>query len=288
MAGVVQTSHVQLGGMNFVRFAGGAGRIGSSDFADNPVKDYTARPVLVGRDLVPNREMDSYIAAMADLTHALVAHESTSGRLHLLARGRVTDKESGTGKFKPVTTIVGSPDSTWAASAGIYYMVRVVPPADRLQDLSASFADPYNPACRVSLYDALGYCAWKSEVTGQSVMLPDEELWEWIATNGEGPDRKYPWGNEEPTAALAHFNKTVSVGTAKIGRHPSKEGVNDLAGNLFEWTMSLYATGQPWYSVRGGSWYNGPGYLRAAYRFNLHPVVRYSVGGFRVVVPQDS
>jgi formylglycine-generating enzyme required for sulfatase activity len=117
-------------------------------------------------------------------------------------------------------------------------------------------------------------------------MLPDEWLWEWIATNGEGPGRKYPWGNDEPNAGLAHFGRTD--GPTQIGNHPSREGVNDLAGNLFEWTMSPYRAGEPWYTMRGGAWCHGARLLRAAFRLVNHPSDAFSNLGFRVVVPQDS
>lgn len=275
------SSVVKVGGMDFVRFAGGPGRVGSSDFSNNPVRDFTAPPVLVGRDLVSNYEIDAYVSAMADQTHGIVA---VGDRMHLLARGRV-DKD-GSIITVPEASIVGSPDLAWAALASVREVqVRVVPQVDRLQGLSAAFTRPDSPACRVSLYEALGYCAWKSEMTGKPFMIPDEWLWEWIATNGAGPDRKYPWGNEEPDVSRARFN---SDGPSSIGWHPSREGVNDLAGNLSEWTMSPFQNkGQTW-SMRGGAWNDRARCLRAAFRDHYYPSSGINFLGFRVVVPLDS
>lgn len=275
------SSFVKLGGMDFVRFNGGAGRVGSPDFQNNPVRNYTAPPVLVGRDLVPNHEIDAYVAQMDGKTHGLVAVDP-NGRMHLLARGSVN--KDGSIISVPEASIVGSPDLTWAALTSVR-AVRVVPPAGRLSKLSAAFTDPYSPASVVSLYEALGWCAWKSEVTGRPFMIPDEWLWESIATNGQGPDRKYPWGNEEPDANRARFK---SDGPSRIGSHPSIEGVNDLAGNLWEWTMSPFEKTGDRMSVRGGVWNGDAQDLRSAYRVIFNPGNAYNVLGFRVVVPQDS
>lgn len=53
----------------------------------------------------------------------------------------------------------------------------------------------------------------------------------------------WPWGNNEPGASRANFNKNVG-NTVEVGRYPlgaSPYGVLDLAGNAWEWVADYYA-----------------------------------------------
>ena len=93
----------------------------------------------------------------------------------------------------------------------------------------------------------------------------------------------------------SHIRRTTPVGLFTGGSTP--EGVADLAGNVWDWTSSAYL-GYP-YEVtrdredptverkrrvlRGGSWGNGRGNARTAYRSGDHPLDRYGSIGFRVV-----
>lgn len=92
-------------------------------------------------------------------------------------------------------------------------------------------AQPVNEA---TWFGARDYCARRG------ARLPTEAEWERAARGVEG--RRYPWGDAPPDATRARFGigwmKTLPVGSLPAGATP--EGVLNLAGNVHEWTSSLY------------------------------------------------
>jgi formylglycine-generating enzyme required for sulfatase activity len=49
------------------------------------------------------------------------------------------------------------------------------------------------PVVGVSWYEAVAFCRWLSETTGEKIMLPTEAQWQYAAQGDDG--RAYPWGN---------------------------------------------------------------------------------------------
>lgn len=165
------------------------------------------------------------------------------------------------------------------------------------------------PAVGVSWNDADAYCAWAG---GQ---LPTEAQWEYAARGNDG--RLYPWGNEFD-GALANFCDTNCTydwrdpnandgyaRTAPVGSYApggdSWGGAADMAGNVWEWVDDWYGAYEntpqtdpngpesgDYKVLRGGSWYDVPRHLRAAYRVNYPPTPRSDNIGFRCVVPPGS
>jgi formylglycine-generating enzyme required for sulfatase activity len=157
-----------------------------------------------------------------------------------------------------------------------------------------------HPVVHVSWDDARAYCAWLGAAVDAgrpgAVSLPTEAQWEYAA-RGAGT-RRYPWGDEEPTAEHANFAGNVGDTTA-VGSYPqgaTPEGVHDLAGNVWEWCADWYGeygegeaqdptgpeTGRG-RVLRGGAFDGRAGRLRAANRLSAHPGGVYDIFGFRVV-----
>jgi formylglycine-generating enzyme required for sulfatase activity len=97
-----------------------------------------------------------------------------------------------------------------------------------------------HPVVNVSWYEAQDYCSWLSEVTGRGYGLPSEAEWEKGARATDG--RIYPWGNQWDAtlcnSAESVLDKTTSVYTNPQGASPY--GILDMAGNVWEWTCSLW------------------------------------------------
>ena len=196
---------------------------------------------------------------------------------------------------------------------------------------------PNHPVVAVSWYEAVAYCRWLTERVGglpekYEVRLPSEAEWEKAGRGGEeipaepvvasagavgaahlrenpSPKRRYPWG-DEPDPNRANYDETAVGTTSAVGCFPggvSPYGAEDLAGNVWEWTRSLWGKsfGEPefrypydprdgrenWEAgdevrrvLRGGSFYNLQGYVRCADRDNYYPYSRARYDGFRCVV----
>ncbi len=165
-----------------------------------------------------------------------------------------------------------------------------------------------HPVVGVSWHDAMAYCAWWSRERGELVRLPSEAEWEKAA---RGTDRReYPWGDNFD-ARLCNMSETGIGGTSPVGIFPqgaSPYGCLDMAGNVWEWTSSLWGkkVGEPDFGypydatdgreehrasddvlrvVRGGSWLYDEDDVRCAYRSGFNPTFRYLTIGFRVVAP---
>lgn len=149
------------------------------------------------------------------------------------------------------------------------------------------------PVVGVSWYESVAFCLWLSDVTGEKIMLPTEDQWQYAAQGDDG--RAYPWGNDWKASRCNNNVDEKGVGkTTPVrqyeGKGDSPFGVGDMAGNVWEWCLTDYdnntndvnsaATDRV---LRGGSWSDlYTGNFRCNYRSGRWPH-NWSPGwGFRV------
>jgi len=133
------------------------------------------------------------------------------------------------------------------------------------------FKGDQRPVEKVTWYDAKKYC----EKAGKR--LPNESEWETAIR--AGTSSAYYWQDGNPDKYAWHkgnANKqTHAVGTKK----PNAFDIYDMAGNVWEWTISDHESGGK--VVRGGSWRNGVNSLKSSHRINSLPIHKFHYVGFR-------
>ena len=161
--------------------------------------------------------------------------------------------------------------------------------------------------------DAVAFCHWLSQATGQPFRLPTEAEWEKAA---RGPDgRIYPWGNEWDASrlnsgkvwrGLASLITSAGIPTTPVGhyspRGDSPYDVTDMSGNVWEWCSTIweekaypFKIRDEWTKaylrqtdprvLRGGAFDSATVGVRCAVRSRSNPNFRNDVIGFRVVLP---
>jgi formylglycine-generating enzyme required for sulfatase activity len=97
--------------------------------------------------------------------------------------------------------------------------------------------DHNGPVTGVNWSDASSFCLWRHPRGGR---LPTEEEWEAAARGVAG--WPYPWGFDfvVGNANTLSANRAGPVPTGSFPNGATPAGVQDLIGNVWEWTSSLY------------------------------------------------
>ncbi|MCC6863102.1 MAG: SUMF1/EgtB/PvdO family nonheme iron enzyme [Bryobacterales bacterium] len=181
---------------------------------------------------------------------------------------------------------------------------------------------PEQPAVRVTWEQALAFCRWLGQKTGERFTLPTEAQWEWASRAGSASP--FWFGSAADFGKLANladssmkpfrssyqcegknfvfthlpFDEQVNDGSmvsADVGRYyPNPWGLFDMHGNVAEWTLSTFkpypydnrdGLNEPGPKVvRGGSWRDHPRRATSAHRIAYEPYQPVWDVGFRVVM----
>ena len=129
--------------------------------------------------------------------------------------------------------------------------------------------DESRPVTWVSLEDARAYAAWAGK------RLPHEWEWQYAA---QGTDsRPYPWGKKENASLVPEpYTGRDRPIPEVVGNHPgaaTPAGIQDLVGNVWQWTDEFADAHTRAAVVRGGSLYRPQGsswYFPQALRLGQH------------------
>ena len=161
------------------------------------------------------------------------------------------------------------------------------------------------PVIHVSWDDAKTYVAWLSAKTGKTYRLLSEAEREYVTR--AGTTTPFWWGSSISTNQ-ANYNGDETYGSGSKGEYrqktvpvhtfqPNAWGFYQVHGNVWDWVEDCYhasyagapSDGSAWVSgnctarfLRGGSWWDGPGSLRAAVRYGYPAGSQNYAFGFRL------
>ena len=161
---------------------------------------------------------------------------------------------------------------------------------------------PHAPVIHVNWFEADAWCRWAGR------RLPTEAEWEVAASRApdpgsdilRGPKRRYPWGDEGPSPALANLDGILG-GVADVAAYPGGDsawGCRQMVGNVWEWTNSIFQPypgftpgpyadySAPWFAegrpvLRGGGWATRSRFIWNTWRNFFTPERRDVFAGFR-------
>ncbi|HPY50547.1 MAG TPA: SUMF1/EgtB/PvdO family nonheme iron enzyme [Sedimentisphaerales bacterium] len=155
-----------------------------------------------------------------------------------------------------------------------------------------------HPVVGISYIDAIAFCRWLSQQSGECFRLPAEAEWEYACRSGTEEECA---GNLD---AMAWYGGNSVLGTHPVAqKSPNAWGVCDMHGNTAEWCEDTYdwhygrvprdgsahtVPGVPAVAaarrvLRGGSWSSLPYACRSAHRCPVPAAHRGTDTGFRIV-----
>jgi formylglycine-generating enzyme len=148
------------------------------------------------------------------------------------------------------------------------------------------------------LNDALAFCKWASEKTGENIRLPSETEWEYVIRGGN-KSKGYTYSGSNNLDEVAWFSSNSGSKTHEVGKkQPNETGLYDMNGNVTEWCGDWYdakyytnspsnnpmgATSGDSRVARGGMFNSNGFHCSVAGRYTYFPDRRHNNLGFRVV-----
>jgi formylglycine-generating enzyme required for sulfatase activity len=157
------------------------------------------------------------------------------------------------------------------------------------------------PVESVSWDDVQEFIRKLNAQTGKGYRLPTEAEWEFAARGGN-KSKGYIYSGSHTPGSVAWYYGNAGDTTHVVGtKLPNELGIYDMSGNVWEWCSDWYN----WYDtypslsqqnptgpregsyrvIRGGSWNGSAADCRVADRGSNTPSIRYSILGFRLVLP---
>ena len=155
------------------------------------------------------------------------------------------------------------------------------------------------PVESVSWNDVQEFISRLNQRSGKRFRLPTEAEWEYAARSGGKGEKWSGTSNEWELGQYAWYDGNSGNRTHPVGeKRPNGLGLYDMSGNVWEWCSDWY--GENYYQgsprnnpegpgsgqfrvLRGGSWYDDAGLVRAAVRSRGNPANRNAYdGGFRL------
>jgi formylglycine-generating enzyme required for sulfatase activity len=155
------------------------------------------------------------------------------------------------------------------------------------------------PVTKVSWWDARRFIErLNARKPGPGLDLPSEAQWEYACR--AGTHTAYSFG---PEISRGLVNYDTKKGTVPVGSLPPNGwGLHEMHGNVWEWCADMWhnnfdgapTDGSAWIDagaagrvIRGGSWFDGARYVRAAVRTGDPPTRRSEDLGFRCARVQE-
>jgi formylglycine-generating enzyme required for sulfatase activity len=142
------------------------------------------------------------------------------------------------------------------------------------------------PVSAVSYDDAIAYARWLDRTRRvPGARLCDEYEWERAARGADA--RMFPTGAtlapDDANLDVTYGREPLAFGPDEVGSHPASRsavGIDDMAGNVYEWTRSVETPGAA--ITRGGCWYQDNLAARSANRAPSEPTQRHPCIGVRI------
>jgi eukaryotic-like serine/threonine-protein kinase len=250
---------------------GAAGDEDSRRFFDTvPVHEVATAPYLIGRTEVTYQEWLAYVATLDPNERAL---RTPGVATKVGASGALRVEHTARGWHLSLKPLDRTYEADWGQTLRYF---------ERADHASADWRRL--PVTGISAEDAEAYASWLRQ-TGrvQGARLCTEQEWERAARGAD--DRIYPHGNDiRPGDAT--FDQTYGpdlMGPDEVGSHPASRspfGLDDMAGNAFEWTTSSLVAGA--YVARGGSYFHDRKTIQVINRNVSSPALRDLTLGVRI------